>query len=391
MPPSQSCLTARASLEEIRTLKRDFDVVYDLAVATGTQEDILNAQTLKHTLETKMHALQETLYIVEAERLFDLKRQYESQIALLRKVGLVEIRKETDVSGLEREVSFFTGINGKAYPMPSYDTLVSRLVERKELLETKADQGFKKLLLVPFGMSLDALIVKFRAYLLEYKKTHPAFGRTDTATSDASDRPDWNPLYVWEDGYKGADANGTLVYDPVSFDASHAGATKAEVLERQEADKDTAQGWRVLLLQGGENGNGFKGIPRSGQGKMKGTKIPRKDIETGMTANPITPRDYLRSQLQVSGDPGSPYHGESGMTPEEWIVAFMANLEETGKPMDDYQNQTDSAAYLTGTYLTASDVVPNARWNRDVRQAFLSGSYPGFVVGGVGVRSAVRA
>ena len=390
MGESEACLNARASLEDIRSLKRDFEVAYDLVASSGKQDDVEKAQGLKRTLEAKTKALQETLAIVEAEHLFDLKHQYEEQMAFLKKTGLVETRKETDASGAEREVSFMTGIDRKAYPLPSYDTLVLRLAERKELLETKADQGFVKLLLVPFGMSLDQMMLRFRAYLLEYKQGHAAFGRTSPAVADASDEPGWNPLYVWEDGYKSADTNGTLIYDPISFDASHTGATKAEVLARQETEKDTAQGWRVLLLQGGENGKEFKGIPRGGQGKTEGTKTPRKDIETGTGENPITPRDYLMGQLQGSGDPGSPYHGESGMTPEEWIVAFMAELEETGKPMDNYQNGTDSIAYLTGAYFTASGNVPNGYWYRDDRQASVSGSDPDRVVERIGVRSAVR-
>src|SRR3990167_5770002 len=95
-------------------------------------------------------------------------------------------------------------------------------------------------------------------------------------------------------------------------------------------------------------------------------------------------------QLQGSGDPGSPYHGESGMTPEEWIVAFMAELEETGKLMDDYQNGTDSIAYLIGAYFIASGVVPGACWVRDSRQAYLDRGAPGNGDGYIGVRSAVR-
>ena len=78
------------------------------------------------------------------------------------------------------------------------------------------------------------------------------------------------------------------------------------------------------------------------------------------------------------------------MTPEEWIVAFMAELEETGKPMDNYQNGTDSIAYLIGAYFTASDNVPCAYWNRVFRQAYLVGRDPDDVDEGIGVRSAVR-
>ena len=69
---------------------------------------------------------------------------------------------------------------------------------------------------------------------------------------------------------------------------------------------------------------------------------------------------------------------------------FMAHLEETGKPMDNYQNGADSIAYLTGAYFTASDGVPRAYWSRDDRRASVSGSDPDRVVERIGVRSAVR-
>ncbi|MCR4314255.1 MAG: hypothetical protein NUV84_03345 [Candidatus Uhrbacteria bacterium] len=374
MPESTACLNARVSLEEIRSLKRDFAVAYDLAISSGKQGEIERAQILKRDLETKTGALQETLAIVEAERLFDLRRQYEAQTALLRKAGLIETKRAADVSGVEREVSFMTGIDGKTYTMPSYDTIVSRLAERKEFLETKADQGFKKLLLVPFGMSLDALLAKFKAHLLEHKKAHGTFSLDEN-----------QPVWVWESGYNGADANGTLVYDPLSFDGSHAGATKAQVLERQEAEKDTAAGWRVLLLQGGESTQGYKGIPRSGNGQIEGAQHQRPDIEAGKS-----PREYLADQRTMSGDKDSPYRGESGMTPEEWVVLFMAHLEETGRPIDDYQNNTESIAYLTGAYFATSDDVPYACWYRDGRRAYVSRSDPDDVGEHIGVRSAVR-
>ena len=78
------------------------------------------------------------------------------------------------------------------------------------------------------------------------------------------------------------------------------------------------------------------------------------------------------------------------MTPEEWIVAFMAELEETGKLMDNYQNGTDSIAYLIGAYFTASDGVPGAYWRRDHRRAYLGRNDPVNGDEAVGVRSAVR-
>ncbi|TAL50646.1 hypothetical protein EPN81_02180 [Patescibacteria group bacterium] len=59
MPDSSTCLSAQASLEEIRSLKQEFGVAYDLAISLGKSEDILKAQGLKRGLSEKTQALQE--------------------------------------------------------------------------------------------------------------------------------------------------------------------------------------------------------------------------------------------------------------------------------------------------------------------------------------------
>ncbi len=387
MSDSTACINARISLEEIRTLKKEFDVAYNLAITSSKQEDIEKARNLKHKLEAKMKVLQETLAIVETEHLFDLKHQYESQITLLKKTGLLETRTETNDSGETHEVFFMTGIDGREYSLPSYETIVSRMIERKELLETKADQKFTKLLLVPFGMSLQAMIHKFRQYLRDYKKEHPTFARHDPAIENNSDKPEWDPVYAW-DGYATAEANNTLVYDPIVFDPEHhQGKNKAQILTEQEAAGDTASGWRILLLQAGENNLGFKAIPREGCSITEGTKIPRQDIEAGKS-----PSEYLANQQAISEDPNSPYHGESGMSPEEWIIAFIVHLEETGIPMDDINNNTDSMAGMTGTYFTTACSVPTMYWVRSEQMVKLQlhSCKSKFENKIIGIRSVVR-
>ena len=111
MPSSQTCLNVRSSLEKIRKLKTDFDSTFERAVTSGNVADVEKAKSLKQQLEAEMKALQEELAIVEAERLFDLKKQYEDQLDLLKSSGLVETRKETDPSGVEKESYFITGID----------------------------------------------------------------------------------------------------------------------------------------------------------------------------------------------------------------------------------------------------------------------------------------
>ena len=374
MPSSQACLNARSLLEKIRPLKQEFELAFDRAVLSGKEDDVEKAKSLKQQLEAEMKALQETLAIVEAERLFDLKKQYEDQLDLLKSSGLVETRKETDPSGVEKESYFITGIDEKEYPMPSYLTVLERLVEQKELFETKADQGFKKLVLVPFGMSLDLMIEKFKQFLLKYKQAKPAF-----------DIDVDKPLYTWSH-YLGADQNSTLVYDPQQFNPTdNGGKTKAEILTQMETTDDAAAGYRILLLQGNYNSQGFRSIPKRERGLVEGTNIPRADIEAGNTAI-----EYLASQASNRLNPQSPYAGEYGMSPEEWIILFMQHLKETGEPLDNFLNEVDSATYLTGAYFTASDGVPDAYWSRGGRRANLSGSHPGDQDGNVGVRAAVR-
>ncbi|MBI2473366.1 hypothetical protein HYV70_02325 [Candidatus Uhrbacteria bacterium] len=386
---SPLCTNLKSSLETIRSLKTDFDAAYAAAISSGTPAEIQKAQDLKQALETQTRELQERVNTLEAEHLYDLRAQYESQVTLLKRTGLIETKTSTNETGQEQEVSFMRDIHGNEHSIPSYETIIHRFAEQKELFLTKADQGFTKFLLVPFGMSLDQMIEKFRAYLLEYKKDHPEFGRLDPTKEDASDEPTWDPLWVDKEYTTGADVNGTLVYDPQIFDKEHHnGVTKARILERQKTDRDPMLGWRMLFLQTDKDGKGFKAIPRIGEREIQGEQFPRLDLETDKT-----PKEYLARELVASQNSASPYYGESGMSPEEWLVMFMSHLQETDKPIDHYQGNNreyDISTYLTGAYFPASRGVLYAGSYQHGRQISLLQRNPIFGGGIIGVRCAVR-
>ena len=355
MSASESCLNARASFETIRTLKRNFDLAFDQAVSSGKAEDVDRAKSLKQQLETEMKALQEKLAIVEVERLFDLKKQYEGQLDLLKSSGMVETRKETDPPGVERETFFITGIDEKEYPIPPYLTILERFAEKKQLLEIKEDQGFKKLVLVPFGMSLAAMSIRFEQFLSEYLKIRPEFA---SIHPDQSLLDDWERLYKTRHKDVAADKVGTLKYDPVRLVVNNknpwelAWKTKQEILDQAKQNQDTAPGWSILLLQAGLDEKGFRSIPRAGSGIVDGTKMPRAEIEVGRSTE-----DYLISQMENSND--SPYAGEYGLTPEAWLVIFMEHLKETDRPLDSYNGFDKGTvdfligSLLDGFYVTA--------------------------------------
>ena len=313
-----------------------------------------------------------------AERLYHLEEQYTSQVKLLEQVGILK-------DGV------ITGIDGKQYLIPTLEQIASRLFERREELSTKHDQGFTKLLLVPFGMSLDNLREVLRQFLLDYKENNPSFD-LDT------DRP----LRIWEEGYQGADIGDSpkLVYHPQSFiQDGHGGKTKMEILKTNyqlptlTPTQSPFPGWTIHLFQPSnlesqdtETPIGFALIPQQGQGTPQGDLTPRPPLETGRSS-----KEYLATLQEAQNNPNHPYSQESGMTPEDWIMAFMTHLSETKKPLDDVWNptNTESHCYLTGAFFPSSVFVPYVYWNRDNHQAGLSGNDPRNRFGNIGARFSV--
>ncbi len=284
------------------------------------------------------------------ELTYNLTEQYEREIQSLRDRGLIE----TDDFGVE----FIRGIDARNYPLLSLETIANRLLEQKEKLDIKAEQGFIKLILVPFAVSLDRQIASFGKFLLDYKKKHPDFVLNEE-----------HPEFHWWE-YNESDETASLVYDVKKFskdEKEHHGLTKKEILKAQRDDKDPLKGWRIELLQegipdssiiraGDSRHRGIRNIPRAGNGRTDGKTISRREIEAGKTAN-----EYLIEQLSW----------ESGMTPEDWICAFVLHVQETGKPLDDWSDGKGSLAFLTGTYLKNSMSVPGAYWEDFNQQAFL--------------------
>jgi len=345
-------------------------------------------------------------YLEEVERLYHLREQYMAQVDLLKQMGILHPRREQLSGRVQRLVDLFqslfpfgkkkrpevkeiekplciTGIDGKEYPLPTLGEIAMHLCEQRELFATKRDQGFTKLLLVPFGMSLDALRDILKQFLLTYKTDHPDF---DLDTND--------PLYTWVECYSGADIGNPpkIIYNPRFFDDNHQGQTKLEILKVQAKNpEDSFQGWRIHFLQPSDPTNqeskGFALVPREDQGQTQGKETPRPPLEAGKS-----PIDYLSLLKEAQDNPTSPYSHESGLTPEDWILAFITHLEETGKPLDDWKNNKESVAYLIGSFFPSIDgsaFVPYVYWGRVYRRARLSGDVPRSRFVHIGVRTSV--
>src|SRR3989339_871079 len=412
----------RAHFETLRQEIIDFTKAHGIPKESLGKPDLLREATCKLStsdLERLANLLERFEYLVKhkelmkedytealeyVEKYYHLKKQYDSQVSLLEQVGILHPKKRSkhiqklstffrsllpygkkkrpEVSTVPEtpEILCITGIDDNEYPIPTLEQIASRLFERRETLKTKHDQGFTKLLLVPFGMSLDSLRETLKQFLLKYKKGHPSFG-LDTD----------NPLYTWLN-YQGADMGDfpNLVYYPQFLTKKgHGGKTKAQILKEQSEGQWTPafagvaggsgtrfHGWIVHLLQPSNPDSqdievpmGFALIPREGQETPKGDLTPRPSLEAGKS-----PDEYLSILQKAQDDKGSPYHGETGMTPEDWIMAFMLHLSETGKPLDNFANGMESISYLTGAFFLSSSLVPGVYWSSvDDGRAFLGG------------------
>ena len=159
-------------------------------------------------------------------------------------------------------------------------------------------------------------------------------------------------------------------------------------LEDQAHNPNSFPGWTVHLLQpsnpSDQNSPGFAHIPMLGEGTSCGRENSRPDLEAGSSAH-----EYFSILQEAQNDPYSPYHHESGMTSEDWILACITHLKEIGRPLDDYMDGHESMTYLTGAFFPSIDSVPRASWNRTFRQIRLDDYDSHTQIGYTGARTSV--
>ena len=289
-------------------------------------------------------------YLEKIEQLYNLREQYAAQVAILEQARILK-------NGV------IDGIRGWKFPLPTLEQVAQKMYERQEMLDIKYAQGFTKLLLVPFGMSLDALIPAFKQFLLSYKRTNPKFLLN---TGD--------PLSVFAE-YCGADEgeDTKIIYYPTSVDeASYPDNTKSAILKKQLSDPQALPGWTIHLLQpsdpSDQHSMGFAPIRKKEETSEFGKKVLRPDLKTNQDA-----REYLAILEKTKDDPDSPYYGESGFAPEDWMCAFMTHLTQTGTHLDENK---DAAIQLIGAYFVRSNAVPGAFWSHQEQRVKLVARSP---------------
>ncbi|KKU33021.1 MAG: hypothetical protein UX45_C0012G0062 [Candidatus Uhrbacteria bacterium GW2011_GWF2_46_218] len=145
----------RAHFETLRQEIIDFTKAHGIPKESLGKPDLLREVTCKlstQDLERLALLLERFEYLLKngepkkedytealeyAEEFYNLCEQYTFQVSLLKEVGIL---KEGAI----------LGIDGNTYPIPTLEQIAMRLFERRGELSTKHDQGFTKLLLVPY-------------------------------------------------------------------------------------------------------------------------------------------------------------------------------------------------------------------------------------------------
>lgn len=290
----------------------------DAALAEGAASGDLSV------VDQKLDALEAEVVAAERrfnpfEQMLNLSAQYESQTKLLETLGIPET--------LNRQ------------SRPTLDQVRERFLAKRELLEQKIEQGFTKLLIVPFGMSIAEMAQIYGGQLKKHQAANRLFAEDDPATPLELDTA--TPVWRW-DGYDKEE----MVYFPTAFDRqNHGGLTKEQAIAKEGA-------WQVYLVE-------ETPIPRQTKGKTKGG---RNQLEAN-----LTPNQYLE---ELKTDPS--YQGEGGLTPETWLMKALTRLEEKNEVIDDYQGK-GYFNYNLGAYFPKSAGVAGAFWARDRRQADMGG------------------
>jgi hypothetical protein len=296
--------------------------------------------------------------IYTTEQIEGVLQQYEKQKEILENAGILSTFRNGEKG--------IMGINGSFYVLPSLEEIRNRANNNREMLETKIGQGFTKLLLTPFGMSLNVLHEKVSDVILRHANEGKFF-----ATKKGPNDPDEKliplelnknqPFWTW-DKYKNADINGTIIYgftefpqnvsaSPVRFGTSqavvsHQGKTKQEILDSSSGG--ASAGWYISFIENIPN------LPVEKEGKTIGE---RKQHEANKS-----PVDYL-SLLQTE----RMYANEEGITPEDWAIYFLSYLEETNQIVDDYEG-VGNVSWNLGAYFPENSGVPTACFVRSVNQ-----------------------
>ena len=287
----------------------------------------------------------------------NISEQYKEQLQTLKETKLIEKLPNGEYG--------IIGQDNKEYIVPTLDEILERMNKNIEKYNTKIEQGFTKLLIVPFAKKLydpednTSLTEIHKKTILDKYNNNQLFSTNgDKLGLDTNEL-----LWVWKEGYSQDDEN--IIYFPKQFDPkNHGGKTKSQLLQEDQL------GFQILLLE--ENID----IPA----EKEGQPISNRDqLEVN-----LNPEEYLE-KIQTEAQ----YQHEQGLTTEAWLTLAITHLHKHNQVIDDWKG-SGKACYNTATYFLSSSNVSRGSWNQVRRQAVLSGFGVAFRISNCGFRPSVN-
>ncbi|MFA6428423.1 MAG: hypothetical protein WCW02_02655 [Candidatus Buchananbacteria bacterium] len=330
----KSCLELTTELEALKELQGQFgqELTKAQSLSPNKPEDLVLVRDIKFNLNQTLQDLQNELWLDTPEFSEEnLKVQYDNQIDILLKAHLIHPLSIGEL-GIQ-------AIDNKEYPIPTLKQISEQLVEQKEFFETKIKQGFTKLIMIPFGLTLDSLTYAYSEALVEHHRQNKLFDVNNKHFPISEIQPNNR-----DQNYQGKDQ---LVYFPKKFSkTNHQGKTKLELLP--------TQAWQVLLVEDLSN------LPAEGRSQ---TLNGRKQLEAKTGKEP----DWYLEQLQTNPQ----YQGEQGLTPESWIAYALTHLQTTNQFIDDidaelqiYSAASKVPCLLLSSFFVHDKSIPLVFFNR---------------------------
>lgn len=230
---------------------------------------------------------------IKLEKDLDLQKQYENQKRILS-VNRILTKLESDELGI-------FGINDTTYPLPDLEDIAKTIdLEKAMMLAEKKEQGFTKLIIVPFGAKLSGLIENYKITYMGHNvagRLHKSNGKPIKANRDF-------PVTA-DKIFRDADTDEKMLYYPTGKYEDY-GKSKFQILS------ETGRAWNIVLIRDVID---WPSLPTTQGG--------REDFSPELAAH-----KYLQ---QIKS---REYRGESFFTLEDWLMTSLTYLEEQQIPID---------------------------------------------------------
>lgn len=266
----------------------------------------------------------------------DVINDYECCIDILIRCGIMEYLPITKKYGIY-------DINKTEYPAPSLNEITDLCKQNNILIDSKFQQGFTRLIITPLASPLNFLAKRLLAAITGhpgpiFQTEHDKYESFKPVRINSS-----KIVWVWQTLLDAFDTDN-LEYFPITYTGDRKSQTKASVITNKNIC--AVPGWSVAFIED------MPLMPLPGKGEIIGD---RKQLETSQS-----PREYMQILR------GKEYHGETGMTIEDFITTFLIRLKKFHEVSNDISDS--NALWCLGQYmqLPYADTVPTGRWHRDI-------------------------